>query len=167
MKDGPVPLALALRWVSEAADAIQHAHERGVIHCDLKPSNLLLDAAGHVRVTDFGLARSLADDGPSLHGGTVGYLAPEQAEGAVSPRTDVHGLGAVLYALLAGQPPCVDGRRGEPLATLRPDVPPDVAELCERCLAPRPEDRPASAGEVADALRAQGSFLVGQGAGRA
>src|SRR5262249_17945467 len=62
---GPVAVAEAVRWVSEAADALEHAHAQGVVHCDLKPSNLLLDTAGHVRVADFGLARALADQGPA------------------------------------------------------------------------------------------------------
>jgi serine/threonine protein kinase len=149
--------------VSEAADATRHAHERGVVHCDLKPSNVLLDDAGHVRLTDFGLARSLAEDGPSLNGGTAGYMAPEQADaalGAIGARTDVHGLGAVLYALLAGRPPYEGDARAAPLAALRPDVPPGVAELCERCLAARPEGRPASAAEVAEELRAQATRLA-------
>lgn len=129
---GPVSVGEAARWVSEAADAIQHAHEQGVVHCDLKPSNLLLDAAGRVRVTDFGLARSLADGGGAV-GGTAGFLAPEQSDpslGPVTPRTDVYGLGAVLRALL----------------------PTGLDELCRRCLAARPEDRPPSASAVALAL---------------
>src|SRR5262249_40768306 len=102
MSTGPVPVVQALRWVSEAADAIEHAHQQGVIHCDLKPSNLLLDRAGHIHVTDFGLGRSLSGDRQSV-GGTAGFMAPEQVDatwGPISPRTDVHGLGAVLYALL-------------------------------------------------------------------
>ena len=100
-------MALALRLVSEAADAIEHAHQRGVVHCDLKPSNLLLGRDGHVRVSDFGLARSLAEGGLAV-GGTAGFLAPEQVDptrGAVSAATDVYGLGAVLYTLFAGRPP--------------------------------------------------------------
>jgi serine/threonine protein kinase len=105
-----------------------------VVHCDLKPSNLLLGRDGHVRVSDFGLARSLAgDDAP--HGGTTGFMAPEQLAGTVSPRTDVYGLGAVLRALIPVQSPEVDA-------------------LCRRCLEPDPEARFASAAELAAALRA-------------
>jgi tRNA A-37 threonylcarbamoyl transferase component Bud32/DNA-directed RNA polymerase specialized sigma24 family protein len=126
----------ALRWVAEAADAIDYAHRMGVVHCDLKPSNLLLRRDGHVLVSDFGLARSLAD-GDAPHGGTAGFIAPEQLdpEGRISPRTDIYGLGAVLRALL-------------------PERPPEVDTLCRRCLAPDPAARYASATELASALRA-------------
>jgi RNA polymerase sigma factor (sigma-70 family) len=126
----------ALRWVAEAADAIAYAHQVGVVHCDLKPSNLLLGRDGHVRVSDFGLARSLAD-GDAPHGGTAGFMAPEQLgpDGRVSPRTDVYGLGAVLHTLL-------------------PERPPEVDALCRRCLAPDPKARYASAAELVSALHA-------------
>jgi tRNA A-37 threonylcarbamoyl transferase component Bud32 len=130
------PVAEALRWVAEAADAVEYAHRAGVIHCDLKPSNLLLGGDGHVRVSDFGLARSLAG-GDTSHGGTTGFMAPEQLDpaGTVSPRTDVYGLGAVLRALL-------------------PERSPEVDALCRRCLALDPEARYASAAELASALNA-------------
>ncbi len=124
-------VAEALRWVAEAADAIDHAHRAGIIHCDLKPSNLLLGRDGHVLVSDFGLARSpVGGDAPG--GGTAGFMAPEQSDpaGTVSPRTDVYGLGAVLRALL-------------------PERSPEVDALCRRCLAPAPEARFASAAELA------------------
>ncbi len=125
-----------LRWVAEAADAIEYAHKAGIVHCDLKPSNLLLGRDGHVVVSDFGLARSLAS-GNAPHGGTAGFMAPEQLDpdGRVSPRTDVYSLGAVLHALL-------------------PERSPEVNALCQRCLAPNPEARYASAAELASALRA-------------
>jgi serine/threonine-protein kinase len=131
---GP-PVAAALHWVAEAADAIEYAHGMGVVHCDLKPSNLLLGSDGHVRVSDFGLARSLAV-GDAPHGGTAGFMAPEQIdpEGKVSPRTDIYGLGAVLRALLPKRPLQVDA-------------------LCQRCLAPDPEARYTSAAELGMAVR--------------
>jgi eukaryotic-like serine/threonine-protein kinase len=132
-------IADALRWVAEAADAIHHAHGQGVIHCDLKPSNLLLGADGHVRVSDFGLARSLTDK--SIRGGTTGFMAPEQIDpdGVLSPRTDVFGLGAVLHSLL---PEC-----------------PIVEGICARCRAARPEERFATAAVLASALRALAASL--------
>src|SRR5439155_11317305 len=107
---GPVAWRDALGWTAEAGDAIGYAHAQGVVHCDLKPSNVLLDLAGRVRVTDFGLARTLAEPA-RLAGGTPGFMAPEQCrpDGVVSPRTDVHGLGALLYALLIGRPPLATG----------------------------------------------------------
>jgi serine/threonine-protein kinase len=154
---GPVSVVRALRWVSEAADAIEHAHQQGVVHCDLKPSNLLLDRAGHLHVTDFGLGRSLSGDRLSV-GGTVGFMAPEQIDptrGPISPRTDVYGLGAVLYTLLAGQPPFRSDSPSEPWAldTLRRDIPASVTALCHHCLVREPERRLASAAELAATLR--------------
>jgi DNA-directed RNA polymerase specialized sigma24 family protein/tRNA A-37 threonylcarbamoyl transferase component Bud32 len=150
---GPVALRDALTWTAEAADAIGYAHGQGVVHCDLKPSNVLLDEAGRVRVTDFGLARTLAES-TQLAGGTPGFMAPEQRrpDGVVSPRTDVHGLGALLYALLSGRPPFAAGEAPS-LASLRPDVPGEVDALCRRCLDPDPQRRPASAADVAADLR--------------
>ena len=102
------PVREVIRIACEIAAGLIAAHAAGVWHCDLKPGNVLLDQAGHCRVADFGMARWAADD-DSPHGGTVGFLAPEQvspAFGAISERTDVYGFGATLYALLTGQPPC-------------------------------------------------------------
>src|SRR6516225_11868169 len=123
------------RWVAEVAEAIEYAHRAGVVHCDLKPSNLLLGRDGHVVVTDFGLARSLAG-GDTPHGGTVGFMAPEQSDsdGRVSPRTDVYGLGAGLQAML-------------------PERSHEIDALCRRCLKEDPEERFASAADLASALR--------------
>jgi tRNA A-37 threonylcarbamoyl transferase component Bud32/DNA-directed RNA polymerase specialized sigma24 family protein len=151
---GPVAVRDALTWTAEVADAIENAHSQGVVHCDLKPSNLLLDRAGRVRVTDFGLARTLAGSA-RLAGGTPGFMAPEQShpDGEVSPRTDVHGLGAVLYVLLSGRPPFAGGEPPS-LTALRSDVPAEVGALCRRCLDPEPERRPASASDVAAEVRA-------------
>jgi DNA-directed RNA polymerase specialized sigma24 family protein/tRNA A-37 threonylcarbamoyl transferase component Bud32 len=150
---GPIDVADAIRWTAEAADAIEHAHQQGVVHCDLKPSNLLLGLDGHVRVTDFGLAQALS--GGRHAGGTPGFMAPEQREptGEASVRTDVHGLGAVLFALLTGRAPYT--AEGEPTALGR-EVPVGIEELCRLCLSANPEMRPASAAEVAAALRKQG-----------
>jgi serine/threonine protein kinase len=150
MAAGSVPVRLALGWVSEAADAIEHAHQQGIVHCDLKPSNLLLGQDRRLCVTDFGLARSLADSGGLPAGGTVGYMAPEQVDpslGPITPATDIYGLGAVLYALLEGRPPL------GPDSLSRSNLPADVADLCRRCLAAKPEERFASAAELAEALR--------------
>jgi RNA polymerase sigma factor (sigma-70 family) len=131
-------VADVLRWVAEAAEAIDYAHRMGVVHCDLKPSNLLLRDDGRVLVSDFGLARSL-EGGDSPRGGTAGFMAPEQAdpEGRISPQTDVYGLGAVLRALF-------------------PERSPEVDSLCRRCLAADPAKRFASAAELAASLRAAG-----------
>jgi serine/threonine protein kinase len=166
---GPIPVRQAVEWVREAAVAIAHAHEQGIVHCDLKPSNLLLDRAGRIRVSDFGLARSLADGGPPA-GGTAGFMAPEQIDpgrGPITTRTDVYGLGAVLITLLGGRSPLAgtsssssDAGSGAVVEPAIPaDVPGEVAELCRRCLAHEPEHRPASAAELIAALRALESSL--------
>lgn len=160
---------LAARWITDAAEAIEFAHSEGVIHCDLKPANLLLAPDGRVRVTDFGLATRAFADAMRDRGiaGTVGYLAPEQVEpdlGAITPRTDLFGLGATLFALLTGQPPIVGDSipeilshliAGNPLpsvATLRPDLPAAAVAIVDRCLAKRADDRFQSARELYDVL---------------
>jgi serine/threonine protein kinase len=170
VQNGPVAIADAVRWTIDAAEAIDLAHQHGIIHCDLKPSNLLLNDDGRVVVTDFGLARSGAiitiADGTLA--GTPSFMAPEQISGswgAIGPRTDVYGLGAVLYALLTGQPPLtgprvadilaniLSGRPIEPPASLRDDMPPHLSHVCMRCLAKRPADRFATAAELVQVMK--------------
>src|SRR4051794_8857650 len=129
---GPVAPATALRWLGEAAEALDTAHAKGVVHRDVKPANLLLAGDGSVRVADFGIASaaglsSLTEAGTVL--GTLGYLAPEQAAGeAAGPAADVYSLAVVAYELLSGERP--HGRNGgsstaEALAAMRGPVPPD------------------------------------------
>src|SRR5262245_8788514 len=101
-REQQVSVADAMRWVAEAAKTIEDAHQQGVIHCDIKPSNLLVDEAGRIRVTDFGMAVRFSEPRgeEALLAGTPAFMAPEQVDrcwGAISPRADVWGLGAVLY----------------------------------------------------------------------
>ncbi|MDG3007237.1 serine/threonine-protein kinase [Paludisphaera mucosa] len=164
-----IPEDEAVRWAMEICEALAHAHERGVVHCDLKPANILIDVGGRIRVTDFGLARSLAGEslGAAEVEGTAPFMAPEQASrswGVIDRRTDVYGLGAVLYALLTGRPPFVGERSSAILADVvsptpvvspsrhRPDLSERLSDLCRRCLAKSPEDRFATADEVRSAL---------------
>ena len=137
-RSDPKPL---LRILERAARGVDAAHRKGIVHRDLKPSNILVTASGEPKVADFGLAHlidstlQLTRTGAAL--GTPVYMSPEQAEGRVkdiTPRTDVYGVGAVLRALLPERSPAVDA-------------------ICRRCLAPDPEARYASAGELASALR--------------
>ncbi len=175
-RDIPAPRDAA-RLVSMVASAVQHAHERGVLHRDLKPGNILLDAAGAPHVTDFGLAKKLDRDSDlTLSGvvvGTPSYMAPEQASGRsreVAPTTDVWGLGAILYHALSGRPPFQADesvetlrlvREGEPVPprTLVPRLPRDLETICLKCLEKEPRRRYASAGELALELE---RFLRGE-----
>eukprot|EP00913_Durusdinium_trenchii_P028450 g26678.t1 len=167
----PPDIATASLWIAEAAEGIQHANDRGVIHCDLKPSNILLGRDGSIRVTDFGLSQRVETAGaaPTSIAGTVGFMAPEQIEpacGTISPRTDVYGLGAVLFALLTGRPPVVTERIEETLTrvvagnaipavqSLRSDTPDALSAIISRCLNLIPEQRFAKATDLAAALRA-------------
>lgn len=161
---GPIAPAEAVHWVAEAAAAIEYAHGHGVIHCDLKPGNLLLADDGRIVVSDFGLARTSADLLRDDIAGTPAFLAPEQLDarwGAISPRTDVYGLGAILYTLLAGHPPrsglvpdilnaIAIGREPD---SITGDVPDHVRAFIHICLSTQPEVRPASAGQLAAHLQ--------------
>ncbi len=166
MAGGPLQCRRAAEIVRGIASAIQHAHEAGVWHRDLKPGNVLLDEGGRVRITDFGLAK-LAD-GPSgltVSGqvlGTPGYMAPEQADGRVSaigPWTDIHAMGAILYQLLSGRVPFEGETLGEvmrrtlagelmPVSRWNPRVPADLETICLKCLATEPASRYRTAAEL-------------------
>lgn len=175
LASGPLPPKEAVRIVREAAEAIEHAHRSGIVHRDLKPGNLLLDADGTVRVTDFSIAKDLGTGGAvTLDGQTLGtpaYMAPEQIDsrrGTVGPATDVYGLGATLYHALTGQAPFSGATDAETLrqaATREPDwgaawkgIHHDLRTLCQRAMHPDPARRFASAGEFATDL---GRFLEG------
>ncbi len=164
-----ISISEAVRWTIGACVALDHAHSRGVIHCDLKPANLLLDDDGEIRVTDFGLARSLSGEMPQPDEieGTGPFMAPEQvsrAFGVLSTQTDVYGIGAVLFTLLTGRPPWPGTRLSDILADVtssapviapdhfRPEVPESLSDICRRCLAKSPEKRYASLRDVRAAL---------------
>ena len=116
LEEGPLPQREAAGLVLDLADALQFAHERGVVHRDVKPSNVLLPPDGRCQLTDFGLAKDLGEDSQDVSKsgmflGTPRYWAPEQARGRlaeIGPRSDVYGLGATLYAAICGRPP-IDG----------------------------------------------------------
>ena len=174
----PASAKLAARWVRDVALAVQHAHERGVLHRDLKPSNILIesgDDGGRPRVTDFGLAkiadaeRSLTRTGSAV--GSPAYMPPEQAlHGDCTVRSDVYGLGAVLYSALTGRPPfqgesvaavLAQVEAGEPLGPrrLQSGLPVDLETICLKCLEKNPSRRYATARELADDLT---RFLKGE-----
>jgi WD40 repeat protein len=201
--NGPLPPTVAARVAQQVADGVQHAHEHGIIHRDIKPQNILLQretsgpdsgSKGSTvtggsssvtndpsplipRLSDFGLARyGQEGSGMTVSGealGTPNYMPPEQAAGhldEIGVRSDVYGLGAVLYCLLTGRPPFQSAspqvtlrqvREDDPVppSHLNPAVPRDLETVCLKCLNKEPGRRYATARELADEL---GCFLRGQ-----
>ena len=167
----------AVAVVRRVAEALGAAHDSGVVHRDVKPSNIMLanGSLDDVKILDFGVARvTLADQLSTRTGvmiGTPGYMAPEQARGDrhVGPRADVFALGCVLFEALTGQPPFAGEHmmavlakilldEAPRLSELRPELPADLDALLARCLAKPPEERPADGGELASLLGRLGTF---------
>ncbi|HUE74090.1 MAG TPA: serine/threonine-protein kinase [Pirellulaceae bacterium] len=153
----------------DVAQALKHAHDRGVIHRDLKPANLLIDPHEHTKLTDFGIAKLYGGASFTVDGGVLGtadYMAPEQAEGKpVTSRCDLYSLGSVLYALLTGRPPfagkslpeVIQGLRFEkpaPLHRLNPDVPEELENIVNQLLEKDPQKRIPTAVALANRLKA-------------
>ena len=170
LKKGPLPNHRAAALMKQVARAVQAVHDEGVLHRDLKPHNILVDAQGRPYVTDFGLAKWLdAAEGVTHTGDVLGsppYMSPEQAQDAahVSAATDVYGLGATLYAVLTGRPPFqgttvaetlhqVKYREPVPPRRVNPAVPRDLNTIALKCLEKEPGRRFRSAAEVADELQ--------------
>jgi beta-lactam-binding protein with PASTA domain/predicted Ser/Thr protein kinase len=163
---GPLDPLLAIDIASQVLSAARFAHQRGVVHRDLKPHNVIIDAEGRVKVTDFGIARAgaseITETGSII--GTVQYLSPEQAQGhAVSPRSDLYSVGVMLYELLTGRLP-FDGDSAVTIAlkqirelaaapsALNPAVSPELDAIVRRALEKNPADRFADAAEFLAAL---------------
>src|SRR5262249_21541063 len=168
--EGPAFFRTAAQLGVQAAEALEHAHQAGVVHRDVKPANLLVDAWGHLWVTDFGLARYGGAPGLTRTGdlvGTLHYMSPEQALGKhflVDPRTDVYALGVTLYELLTLEPAYAGRDREEPLRQIafeepRPPrrlnraIPAELETIVFKAMGKSPEERYATAQELADDLR--------------
>jgi len=165
-RDGPLEPRETARIAADIAEALFHAHQRGVVHRDVKPGNVLLASDGRTRLVDFGIAHSLAESAERLTAtgtviGTMSAMAPEQlAGGPITPRTDLYGIGVVLHEALTGRPPYP---AGSPLALAEAQragpprmdgIDPTLAGIVAACLAMEPENRPLHAGALAVALRA-------------
>ncbi|MFO0860071.1 MAG: protein kinase [Phycisphaerales bacterium] len=162
----------AARIVAEAADAVAHAHERGILHRDLKPANVLIDEAGHPHITDFGLAKQIDSDIEFTQSGAIvgtpAYMAPEQAtgrRGTITTATDVYGLGGILYTVLTGKAPfsaetvvetldAVRQRPPEAPRRVNSNIPRDLETICLKCLEKDPKRRYPTARALADDLQA-------------
>lgn len=170
-RDGTIPFDMAAEYVAQAAAGLQHAHERGFIHRDIKPGNLIRDGFGIVKILDMGLARSASDtdkltekldEGAVV--GTADFISPEQAINcpSVDGRADLYSLGATLFTLIAGRPP-FDGNTTQKLMqhqlkdapvlrVLNESVPKELSEVAARMLEKKPAQRFQTAAEVIAAL---------------
>jgi serine/threonine protein kinase len=167
VRKAPLPATKAAQYIKNIAEAVQYAHQRGILHRDLKPSNVLVDTEGRVRITDFGLAKRMQmDSGLTQTGavlGTPAYMAPEQVRhpDQVGPATDVYALGTILYELLARRAPFsgktpvetmhkVLSDEPEKPSKLNSNIPPDLETICLKCLEKQPERRYATARNLAE-----------------
>jgi predicted Ser/Thr protein kinase len=167
LRDGPLPVELAVEIALRVAQALGAAHARGIVHRDVKPGNVMVGDGGKVKVLDFGIARALAATSltrASTVIGTAGYLSPEQANGGpLDARSDLYGLGCVLCEMLTGRPPFVADsaaalvnqhvtRPPDPPSRLRPEVSPALDQVVLRCLAKDPGERYERAEALSAAL---------------
>jgi TolB-like protein/cytochrome c-type biogenesis protein CcmH/NrfG/predicted Ser/Thr protein kinase len=169
-KGEPMPIRHAAELIAKLARTVHYAHEHGILHRDIKPGNILLDATGEPHLTDFGLARLIETESTVTRTlevlGTPSYMAPEQAVGnneRVSSATDIYGLGAVLYQLITGHPPFAGGTTFETVRLVldteprqprlwNPKVNRDLATICLKCLDKDPQRRYSSALALAEDL---------------
>ena len=166
----PQPPREAALLIEKLARAVHHAHEQGILHRDLKPTNILMTTDCTPKITDFGLAKRIDGEGQSASGAIVGtpcYMAPEQASGRkqrATPAVDVYSLGSIFYEMLTGRPPFRAATALETVVQvvnddavsvrrLNPAVPRDLATICRKCLSKEPSRRYATAAALADDLR--------------
>jgi hypothetical protein len=165
IKAGPVEVSRALRWIDDVAGALDAAHQRGIIHRDVKPSNLLLDESGNVYLGDFGIAATALDLGSSAAGGSAAYASPEQGRGAaVDASSDIYSLAVTAFEMLTGSKPfqaetalgMIVRHMHDPVPSaraLQPSLPPAVDTVFLAGMAKDPHERPPTAADFARRLR--------------
>jgi ABC-type sugar transport system substrate-binding protein len=171
LRQGPLSLNRAADLFTQIARGLAYAHSKGIIHRDMKPSNILLDDSGNAYLTDFGLAKIIEGETDITKSGTVvgtpAYMSPEQLRGErIDHRSDIYSLGIVFYQMVAGKPPFETGSSGEivsliykhleevpkPPSEHNPDIPAGIEEIILRALSKKPEDRFQSVEEMLQAL---------------
>lgn len=176
IKQGPVDWHQAVRWLIPMAEALDYAHQRGVVHRDVKPGNIMFDETGQPMLMDFGIAKILESDDATLTMtglgiGTPAYMAPEQWQGKTSPATDQYALGVVLYELITGQKPyqadtpagVILKQANEPVRPpreFRKDLPEQLEKIQLKLLANDPKDRYPDMALLREALL---NLLAGEG----
>ena len=169
-EEGPVPVPQALQIARQIAGALAQAHANNLVHCDIKPHNILVMPDGNVKVADFGIARAVTESTMTYNDnimGSVHYFSPEQARGTmITPKSDVYSLGVLLYEMLSGRIP-FDGNTAvsiarkhleedpQPLHMIASGIPPVVEALVTRMMAKDPAQRPDSSMLVQDIVRAE------------
>lgn len=175
-QEGHLSVSESLRVAREIAEALAHAHANNLVHCDIKPHNILMMADGHAKVADFGIARAVTESTMTYSGNVIGsvhYFSPEQAKGTmITPKSDVYSLGVVLYEMLTGKLPftgdnpvsiAVKHLQEEPVPVrqIDPAIPPVVEAIVSKAMSKDPAMRPTSAELVQDISQAERMLMAG------
>ena len=175
-QEGHLSVSESLRVAREIAEALAHAHANNLVHCDIKPHNILMMADGHAKVADFGIARDVTESTMTYSGNVIGsvhYFSPEQAKGTmITPKSDVYSLGVVLYEMLTGKLPftgenpvsiAVKHLQEEPVPVrqIDPAIPPVVEAIVSKAMSKDPAMRPTSAELVQDISQAERMLMAG------
>ena len=175
IESGPLQLEDALRITTQAAEGLQQAHKKGVVHRDIKSANIMVTEKGQAKIMDFGLARMtgttlLTQEGAAM--GTIAYMSPEQAQGSeVDHRTDIWSLGVVVYEMLTGQLPfkgeheqavvfAIRKDKPEPITDIKPDIPVSIEQVVSKALEKDPDKRYQQAEEFLDDLKSIAAGIV-------
>lgn len=175
-QEGHLSVSESLRVAREIAEALAHAHANNLVHCDIKPHNILMMADGHAKVADFGIARAVTESTMTYSGNVIGsvhYFSPEQAKGTmITPKSDVYSLGVVLYEMLTGKLPFIGENpvsiavkhlqeEPVPVRQIDPAIPPVVEAIVSKAMSKDPAMRPTSAEFVQDISQAERMLMAG------